>query len=70
MLSIIYVISFLFLLTREKFASLHSFACPDLGIKCDAYPGRLNQVSFLIKDKQLSTVDVQKFVVFYTVLCP
>lgn len=22
-----------------------SFACPSLGIKCDAYPGRLNQVS-------------------------
>jgi cytochrome c oxidase subunit II len=26
---------------------IHSFACPALGIKCDAYPGRLNQVSFL-----------------------
>jgi len=24
---------------------IHSFACPSLGIKCDAYPGRLNQVS-------------------------
>ena len=24
---------------------IHSFACPTLGIKCDAYPGRLNQVS-------------------------
>lgn len=24
---------------------IHSFACPALGIKCDAYPGRLNQVS-------------------------
>ena len=27
---------------------IHSFACPALGIKCDAYPGRLNQVSVLI----------------------
>ena len=24
---------------------IHSFACPALGIKCDAYPGRLNQSS-------------------------
>lgn len=27
---------------------IHSFAIPALGIKCDAYPGRLNQVSVLI----------------------
>ena len=27
---------------------IHSFACPALGIKCDAYPGRLNQVSVFI----------------------
>ena len=27
---------------------IHSFACPSLGIKCDAYPGRLNQASVLI----------------------
>jgi cytochrome c oxidase subunit 2 len=27
---------------------IHSFAAPALGIKCDAYPGRLNQVSVLI----------------------
>ena len=27
---------------------IHSFACPSLGIKCDAYPGRLNQVSVYI----------------------
>jgi cytochrome c oxidase subunit 2 len=27
---------------------IHSYACPALGIKCDAYPGRLNQVSFFI----------------------
>jgi len=27
---------------------IHSFACPALGIKCDAYPGRLNQVSLFI----------------------
>jgi ubiquinol-cytochrome c reductase cytochrome b subunit len=26
---------------------IHSFACPALGIKCDAYPGRLNQLSIL-----------------------
>jgi len=24
---------------------IHSYACPALGIKCDAYPGRLNQFS-------------------------
>ena len=27
---------------------IHSYACPALGIKCDAYPGRLNQVSVFI----------------------
>ena len=27
---------------------IHSFACPALGIKCDAYPGRLSQVSVFI----------------------
>jgi len=27
---------------------IHSFACPSLGIKCDAYAGRLNQVSIFI----------------------
>ena len=27
---------------------IHSYACPSLGIKCDAYPGRLNQASALI----------------------
>lgn len=27
---------------------IHSFACPALGLKCDAYPGRLNQSSFMI----------------------
>ena len=27
---------------------IHSFACPALGIKTDAYPGRLNQVSIFI----------------------
>jgi len=27
---------------------IHSFACPSLGIKCDAYPGRLNQFSVVI----------------------
>jgi len=26
----------------------HSFACPALGIRCDAYPGILNLVSVLI----------------------
>ena len=26
---------------------IHSYACPALGIKCDAYPGRLNQFSVL-----------------------
>jgi len=27
---------------------IHSFAVPALALKCDAYPGRLNQVSVLI----------------------
>ena len=27
---------------------IHSFACPALGIKCDAYPGRLNQMSVFV----------------------
>lgn len=27
---------------------IHSYACPSLGIKCDAYPGRLNQASVYI----------------------
>ena len=27
---------------------IHSFACPSLGLKCDAYPGRLNQSSLMI----------------------
>jgi cytochrome c oxidase subunit 2 len=27
---------------------IHSFACPALGIKCDALPGRLNQISLFI----------------------
>ena len=27
---------------------IHCFACPALGIKCDGYPGRLNQISLFI----------------------
>ena len=27
---------------------IHSYSCPALGMKCDAYPGRLNQVSVLV----------------------
>jgi cytochrome c oxidase subunit 2 len=27
---------------------IHSYACPSLGIKCDAYPGRLNQSSLYL----------------------
>lgn len=27
---------------------IHSYACPSLGIKCDAYPGRLNQASVFV----------------------
>ncbi len=27
---------------------IHSFACPALGLKCDAYPGRMNQSSLMI----------------------
>ena len=30
---------------------IHSFACPSLGIKADAYPGRLNQVSVFVNRK-------------------
>lgn len=32
---------------------LHSFAVPSLSVKIDAVPGRLNQVSFLIKRQGL-----------------
>nr|UNJ18896.1 cytochrome c oxidase subunit 2 [Cyanidiaceae sp.] len=28
---------------------IHSWAVPSLGVKCDAIPGRLNQISFFIK---------------------
>jgi len=28
---------------------LHSWAVPSLGVKCDAVPGRLNQISLFIK---------------------
>ena len=27
---------------------IHSYACPGLGLKCDAYPGRLNQASLFV----------------------
>jgi cytochrome c oxidase subunit 2 len=27
---------------------IHALACPSLGIKCDAYPGRLNEISLFI----------------------
>jgi heme/copper-type cytochrome/quinol oxidase subunit 2 len=27
---------------------IHSYACPSLGVKCDAYPGRLNQFSIYV----------------------
>lgn len=27
---------------------IHSLACPSLAIKCDAYPGRLNQISLFV----------------------
>lgn len=32
---------------------IHSYACPALGVKCDAYPGRLNQFSVLINREGL-----------------
>ena len=32
---------------------IHSFACPALGIKCDAYPGRLNQSSIFINRESI-----------------
>ena len=27
---------------------IHAVSCPALGIKCDAYPGRLNQTSVMV----------------------
>jgi cytochrome c oxidase subunit 2 len=48
---------------------IHSYACPALGIKCDAYPGRLNQVSVLINREGVFMVNVQSFVEFFIVLC-
>ena len=27
---------------------IHSFACPSIGLKCDAYPGRLSQTSVMV----------------------
>ena len=33
---------------KIKLSVIHSFAIPALGVKCDAYPGRLNQFSVLI----------------------
>ena len=32
---------------------IHSYACPALGLKCDAYPGRLNQMSLLVNREGL-----------------
>lgn len=32
---------------------IHSYACPALGIKCDAYPGRLSQISLLVNRQGL-----------------
>lgn len=40
-----------FILTSEDV--IHSYACPALGIKCDAYPGRLNQISVLVNREGL-----------------
>ena len=48
---------------------IHSFACPSLGIKADAYPGRLNQASVFINREGHFLDNVQKYVVFYIVLC-
>jgi len=48
---------------------IHSYACPSLGIKADAYPGRLNQASVYINRLVLSLDNVQRYVVFYIVLC-
>ena len=49
---------------------IHSYACPALGIKCDAYPGRLNQVSVLVNRKGSFILDdVQIYVEYYTVQC-
>jgi cytochrome c oxidase subunit 2 len=46
---------------------IHSYACPALGIKCDAYPGRLNQSSVYLNRE--GTYFGQKYVEYYTVLC-
>ena len=35
-------------ITDDGIYVIHSFAVPFLGIKCDGYPGRLNQVSVII----------------------
>ena len=49
---------------------IRSYACPALGIKCDAYPGRLNQVSVLVNRKGSFILDdVQIYVEYYTVQC-
>ena len=49
---------------------IHSYACPALGIKCDAYPGRLNQVSVLVnREGSFILDDVQIYVEYYTVQC-
>jgi heme/copper-type cytochrome/quinol oxidase subunit 2 len=48
---------------------IHSFAVPSLGIKLDAIPGRLNQVTLFIKRQGCFTVNVVNFVDQTTVLC-
>jgi cytochrome c oxidase subunit 2 len=51
---------------------IHSFAVPSLGIKLDAIPGRLNQVTLFIKRQGFFTVNVVNFVIkprFYAYLC-
>ncbi|KAH0446299.1 hypothetical protein IEQ34_024874 [Dendrobium chrysotoxum] len=35
---------------------IHSYACPSLGIKCDAYPGRLNQSSVYLNREVLFVI--------------
>lgn len=48
---------------------LHAFGVPELGIKLDAVPGRLNTVSTMITNLVFILVLVMKFVVFIMDLC-
>ena len=48
---------------------IHSFACPSLALKCDAYPGRLIKYLLTLIEKEYFTDNVLKYVEYYTILC-